>query len=135
MTVQGNTMLGKIQLATSTVINPMRAWIGRSISDQWYQRWFRLIYKDKKPELYKKYKIKMSFSDLNIAEWFDRINAVNQLDARGQLSNDAYGELAGLDNYAEMLDKKAVITPGGATKTAINFSRELSLNASENKDV
>lgn len=108
------TMIGKIQLAEATVIEPRRAWIGRAISDQWYQRWFRLLYKDSKPELYKKYKIKMKFSNLNIAEWFDKIQAVNELDSRKQLTDVAYGELAGLDNYTQMVEKDAETTPGGS---------------------
>lgn len=125
------TMLGKIQLATSVVINPMRSWIGRSIASQWYQRWFRLIYKD--TDMYKKFKIKMAFSDLNIAEWYDKIAAVNQLDSRKQLTDDAYGSHLGIDNYQDDVEPDAITTPGGASKNTINFSRELSLNASTEK--
>lgn len=108
------TMIGKIELATSTVINPMRAWIGRSISDQWYQRWFRLICKEKnKMDLYKKFRIKMTFSDLHIAQWFDKIDAVNQLDSRRQLTDEAFGELAGIENYKNKIEAGSQVQPGG----------------------
>jgi hypothetical protein len=108
------TMLGKIELATSTVINPLRAWIGRSISDQWYQRWFRLICKEKnKMDLYKKFRIKMTFSDLHIAQWFDKIEAVNSLDSRRQLTDEAYGDLIGIENYKNKVEAGSQVQPGG----------------------
>ena len=53
------TMIGKIQLATATTIQPLREWISRMISPMWYQRWFRLIYKDQDPDLLKKFRVKM----------------------------------------------------------------------------
>lgn len=114
-------MLGKIQLATSTVINPMRQWIGREISNQWYQRWFRLIYKDKKPELLKKFKIKMMFNDLKIAEWFDTVDAANEVDSRKQLTDEAYGELTKIDNYPNKVEAGAETIPGGGGKSKFSF--------------
>lgn len=112
------TMIGKIELATATVINPMRSWIGRSIADQWYQRWFRLICKQKnKMDLYKKFRIKMTFSDLHIAQWFDKIDAVNSLDSRRALTDEAYGELAGIDNYKNKVEAGSEVVPGGAGKS------------------
>lgn len=108
------TMIGRIQLAISTAINPMRAWIGRSIADQWYMRWFRVICKEKgRQELLKKFRVKMVFSDLHIEEWFDKVEAVNVLDSRKQLTDQAYGELAGIDNYANKVEPDAIVTPGG----------------------
>ena len=107
-----STMLGKIQLAIETAINPRRDWIGRSISDQWYQRWFRLLYKDK-PELLKQFRIKMVFDDLHVEQWSDRIEAVNELDARKTLSDKDDGELAGIKNYAGRVVPGAQVTPGG----------------------
>ena len=106
------TMIGKIQLATATVIQPMREWISRAITDQWYDRWFKLIYKDK-PEILKKFKVRMVFNDLNIYEWFDLIEPLNQLDGRWQLTTKAYGEKGKLDNYAGMVETDAEVHPGG----------------------
>ena len=117
-----STMLGKIQLAISTVINPTREMIGRQIAAQWYQRWFRLLYKD--TEEYKKFRIKMVFDDLHIEEWFDKIEAVNELDSRKQLSDKAYGELAGVDNYAGKVDPDAETMPGGDSKNSFKFGDE-----------
>ena len=47
-----STMVGKIQLTMRTTIEPMREWIGQTIVNQWYNRWFQLLYKDK-PDILK----------------------------------------------------------------------------------
>ena len=116
-----STMIGKIQLAISTVINPVREQFGRQICSQWYQRWFELLYKDK-PELLKIFRIKMVWDDLHIETWFDKIEAVNELDARHQLTDEAYGELTGIENYVNKIDKDAETTPGGSGGNKINMS-------------
>ncbi|MBL4818009.1 MAG: hypothetical protein JKY15_02080 [Deltaproteobacteria bacterium] len=110
------TMIGKIQLATSTVINPLRNMIGRQISSQWYQRWFRLLYaNDKKnSEFLKKFRIKLAWDDLRIEEWFDKIEAVMDLDSRKQLKDEDFGELAGIENYVDKVEEGAETTPGGS---------------------
>ena len=106
-----STMLGKIQLALSTVINPIRETYGRQIVPQWYDRWFRLLYKgDKVLEIFR---IKMVWDDLHIEKWFDKIESVNAVDGRQTLRNDAYGELAGITNYVNKVDEKAEVVPGG----------------------
>ena len=125
------TMIGKLQLAKDTVINPMRAWIGRQISNQWYQRWFRLIYKDSKPEIFKQFRIRMTFSDLHIEEWYDKIQAVNQLDSRKQLSDESYGDLAGIDNYKNKVVPDAPTTPGGAAGKKMQFGQGDSFSISK----
>ena len=109
------TMIGKIQLAISTVINPLREQFGRQICSQWYQRWFELIYKDK-PEILKKFRIKMVWDDLHIETWIDKIEAANELDARRQLTDEAYGELVGIENYQNKVDENSQVTPGGNGK-------------------
>ena len=118
-----STMLGKIQLATSTVINPMRQWISREISNQWYQRWFRLLAKNGviKEEMLKKFKIKMVFNDLRIEEWFDKVEAVNEVDSRKELSDESYGELIGIENYKNKVVPDAQTTPGGSGKNKMTF--------------
>jgi len=107
------TMIGKIQLATATTIQPLREWISRMISPMWYQRWFRLIYKDKKPELLKLLRAKMVFDDLKIEEWFDKVEATNEMDARKELNDTDYGNQLGLKNYARMVKTGAETHPGG----------------------
>ena len=116
------TMIGKIQLTIATVINPMREWIGRSITDQWYDRWFRLMYKD--TEIVKKFKIKMVFEDLHIEEWFDKIEATNALDSRKQLTDKAYGELSGIDNYTGKTESDAEVIPGGSSSKSMKFGAD-----------
>ena len=114
------TMIGKIQLAIATVISPMREWIGRTISDQWYDRWFRLIYKDDK-ELLKKFRIKMVFDDLPITEWFDNVEAALELDSRKQLKDSKFGELTGISNYPDMVETDAETVPGGNSKNSMEI--------------
>ena len=106
------TMVGKIQLTMRTTIDPMRTWIGESICQQWYQRWFELIYKDK-PEILAKFKIKLSWTDLHIAEWYDSIEAALSLDGRKELKDNEFGELVGLDNYDTLVNPEAETKPGG----------------------
>ena len=111
--ISHNTMLGKIQLAMSTVINPVRERIGRQFSPQWYDRWFRLVYKGD-PRL-KIFSIKMQFDDLHIEKWFDKIESVNMMDGRQRLKDNAYGDMAGVENYVAKVDPDAKVAPGGDT--------------------
>ena len=129
------TMIGKIQLAMSTVINPMRESDGRLFSGQWWQRWFRLIYKDKKPDLLKKFRIKMVFEDLRIEEWFDKVEAANEVDGRKQLTDEAYGQLIGVDNYQNKVDPDAETIPGGGDgKNSMTFDDGSKLKIKEPKE-
>lgn len=129
------TMIGKIQLAKDTVINPMRAIDGRMISEQWYQKWFRLIYKDSKPEIYRKFKITIKFSDLNISEWYDKIQAVNELDSRKQLTDSAYGDLAGIRNYKALAVPDAPVTPGGGNSQKFSIGNGEGFSLSKEKSL
>ncbi len=122
VTVQGNTMIGKIQLTISTVINPVRGWIGRAFTDQWYDRWFRLMYKN--TELVKKFKIKMVFEDLHIEEWFDKVEAMNMLESRKQLTDKAYGEGVGFENYTGSTVSDAPVNPGGASSNTMKIGSD-----------
>lgn len=107
------TMIGKIQLATSTVINPLRQWINRALSPQTYDKWFRIMNKDDE-ELLKKFKVIMRFEDLHISEWYDNVEGALELDSRKQLTDDQFGKLVGLDNYPGMVETDAITTPGGS---------------------
>ena len=100
-----DTMAGKIQLTLQTNIEPMRKWIGDAIASQWYDRWFRLLYKDDEEKL-KMFKIKVSWSDLHISEWYDNMESLMRLDMRKPLKDHEFGELAHLDNYPAMIDQE-----------------------------
>ena len=114
------TMIGKIQLAIAVTINPMREWVNRSISPQTYDKWFRIMnYKDEK--LLKKFRVIMKFEDLNIAEWFDKVEAVNEIDSRKQLTDIQYGKLLGLINYPGMVETDAETIPGGGGKNKMSI--------------
>ncbi len=119
------TMIGKIQLAVATVINPMREWVNRSISPQSYDKWFRIM-NQKDEKLLKKFRVIMKFDDLNIAEWFDKVEAINEMDGRKQLTDAEYGKLLGLINYPGMVESDAETIPGGggANKMSIGSGTE-----------
>ena len=114
------TMLGKIELTMSTTIDPMRKWIGQSICDQHYQRWFELMYKGKKETGL--FKIKLSWGNLHIAEWYDRIEAALLADSRSPFKNREFGELIGLNNYENMLDPDGELVPGGASGNSMSMT-------------
>ncbi len=114
------TMIGKIQLAIATTINPMREWVNRSISPQSYDKWFRIM-NQKDTELLKKFRVIMKFDDLNIAEWFDKVEAVNEIDGRKQLTDAEYGKLMGLINYPGMVESDAETNPGGDSKNSMTM--------------
>ena len=105
------TMVGKIQLTMSTTIEPLREWIGESITKQWYQPIYELLYKG--DPILEKLKIKLSWNNLNIEEWFDKLEATLQLDARQKLKIEEFGEMIGLDNYSTMVDPDAEVNAGG----------------------
>lgn len=107
------TMIGKINLAVSTVIEPYRNIISRYLSPQTYDKWFRIIYK-KDTELLKKFRVKMTFDNLNIAEWYDKVEAANEIDSRKQLTDKSYGELLGILDYTNKVESDAETIPGGA---------------------
>ena len=100
-------MAGKLELNKVVNIEPLREVIARPIERQWYGRWFRMLYKDQ-PEVLRKYKVTVKFSDIEVAEWYDTIQAVLGLDQRKPLRDEAFGSLAGLDNYPEMIDLQKV---------------------------
>ena len=119
-----STLLGKIQLATSTVIEPTRQVIARQINQQWYMRWFRLLFKDDKA--WGVVRPKCTFDDLHIDQWFDKISAVNEIDARHQLLDKAYGELAGIPDYSNRIDpKEETIAGGSANNSGAEFEKKL----------
>ncbi len=114
------TMIGKIQLAIATVIDPMRQWINRSVSPQSYDKWFRILNKDD-DKLLKKFKVNMKFKDLPIAEWYDMVEAANDIDSRKQLTDVGYGKLIGLDNYSGIVESDAETNPGGNGSNKFSF--------------
>ena len=107
------TMIGKIDLTIATVMNPLREWLDRALSPQSYDKWFRQVYQNN-DELLKKFRVKMVFDDLHISEWYDKVEGVNQVDSRHALTDVAYGEMLGLDNYVGKINTSATTIPGGS---------------------
>jgi len=46
----------------------------------------------------------MTFEDLRIEEWFDKVEAVNQIESRKELTDEAYGQLIEVDNYQNKVE-------------------------------
>lgn len=109
-----STMVGKIQLTMRTTIEPEREWIGQEIVKQWYLPNAKVLLGEKFEKFTQLFRIKLSWTDLHISEWYDQIESVLELDARGKLKNAEFGELTNLDNYESMLDPDAEIAPGGS---------------------
>ena len=101
------TMAGKLELNRVVNIEPIRSIIARPIERQWYNRWFRLLYRDD-PKILKTYTIKVKFSNIEVAEWYDTVQAVLALDQRKPLRDEALGSLIGLDRYPSMVDLEKV---------------------------
>ena len=102
-----DTMAGKIQMTIQTHIEPMRRWIGEALEKQWYDRWFRQIYKND-TELLEKFRIRVKWTDLHISEWYDSVESVSALNELRPLKDNAIGELTHLNNYAAMVDQEKV---------------------------
>ena len=107
------TMVGKIKLTTQTTIAPMRKWLGDMISQQWYMRWFKMIYADNQ-EVLDTFRIRIKWDDMQVTDWLDNVQGVKEIDARHQLTDKAYGDLLGLGkDYVGMLDEEAETNAGG----------------------
>ena len=123
------TMIGKIQLTIDTVIEPMRDWIGDAIFNQWYGRWYKLMYGDQ--EVFQKLRLKVSWTDLHISEWYDNIQAVLELESRKAFKDSAFGELVGLDGYEGIVDPDAETVPGGSAGQKMSMTDETTGNRFE----
>ncbi len=132
VTVQGNTMLGKIQLAVSTAIDPVRQVLAEQLNAQWYMRHFEMIFKDQ-PE-WNVVRPKFIFKDLHIDQWYDKVAAANEIDARHPLLDKAYGDTVGIADYVLKIDPSKPTTPGGSVGMGggkIKGSSELNKNKSK----
>ncbi len=128
------TMIGKIDLTIATVMNPLREWLDRALSVQTYDKWFRQIYADD-DELLTKFRVKMVFEDLHFSEWYDRVEAANELESRKELTDKAYGDLLGMDNYTGKVVSGAETIPGGnGGGQSLKFGDGSKLNLKEPKE-
>lgn len=128
------TMIGKIDLTIATVMNPLRAWLDRALSPQTFDKWFRQIYANN-DKLLTKFRVKMVFEDLHFSEWYDRVEAVNELDSRKQLKDKAYGDFLGIENYSGDVESGAETIPGGSGGgKSLKFGDGSSLNLKEPKN-
>ena len=128
------TMIGKIDLTIATVMNPIRERLDRALSPQTYDKWFRQIYANNS-SLLKKFRVKMVFEDLHFSEWYDRVDAANELESRKELTDKAYGDMLGMDNYTGKVKSDAVTNPGGnGGGQSLKFGDGSKLNLKEPKE-
>ena len=52
---------------------------------------------------------------MHIDQWYDKVAAVNEIDARHALTDKAYGELVGIDDYENKIDPDAETIQGGSS--------------------
>lgn len=104
------TAVEKIQLTISTVINPMREWIGGEIAMQWYNRIFKVLYASDE-KLLDKFNIKVSFEDLQVETLKERAEGLEILEARAPLDNQKAEEILQVDGYAAAIDTEKEPVP------------------------
>jgi len=66
-------------------------------------------------------RVKMAFDDLKIEEWFDKVEATNEMDARKELNDVDYGNQLGLKNYVGMVKTGAETKPGGNSGNSMDI--------------
>ncbi len=101
------TAVEKIQLTISTVINPMREWIGDEIARQWYNRIFAQLYKEDSEER-KTFRIKVAFDDLQVETLKERAEGLEILERRKTLTDEKAGEILQIDGYEDAIDTDAM---------------------------
>jgi len=97
------TAVEKIQLTISTVINPMREWIGDEIARQWYNRIFVVLY-EKNKKIVDKFRIKVAFDDLQVETLKERAEGLEILERRAPLTHEKAGEILQIDGYVDSID-------------------------------
>ena len=103
------SLLGKVQLTLKVGVVPVRELLARMICKQFFQRHVDRLH----PELKNKIRIKLHFEDIALATHLDLIKAALAVDSRQQLNQKSFGELSGLEAYANMVLDDKPITPGG----------------------
>ena len=104
------TAVEKIQLTISSVINPMRDWIGEDIARQWYNKIFRILYKDD-PKILEQFRIKVAFDDLQVETLKERAEGLETLERRAKLMDEKAGEVLQIDGYEDNIDTEALPVP------------------------
>ena len=118
----------KLQFVTNTVIAPIRERFGRQICRQTYQKWFETLH----PDLTDEIRIKLVFDDLKISEWYDKIEAALEVDSRHKLKHTAFGKLADIPDYTQLIEPSAETHEGGQGEKPHNIQRD---NSGKNLDV
>jgi hypothetical protein len=104
------TAVEKIQLTISTVINPMREWIGDEIARQWYNRIFEELYGEE-DEVRKTFRIKVAFDDLQVETLKERAEGLEILERRAPLSHEKAEEILQIDGYVDSIDSDRESVP------------------------
>ena len=110
-----NTAHEKVALALQAAISPFRSQIDRVITPQWYGRWFD---KFATPEQKETFGVRMIFDNIDVAQWYDKVDALVSLNGMVPLKHSALGELLNIPNFTDMVDTEmsdvqVPIQPGG----------------------
>ena len=99
------TAVEKIQLTLSTSINPTRSWIANEIGSQWYNKIFKIIYKDN-VKLLEKFRVTVNFTDLQVQTLEERAKSLSELyDIGINLDDEKKEEILMIDGLADHLEK------------------------------
>jgi len=104
------TAVEKIQLTISTVINPMREWIGDEIARQWYNRIFEKLYHGNK-KLLNTFRIKVAFDDMQVETLKERAEGLEILERRAPLTHEKAAEILQIDGYEDSIDTDRETVP------------------------
>lgn len=97
------TLIGKIRFFMDSVVKNHQKWICQELAKQWYMPNFRAMY-GSDSEIYKKFKIDCQFEPLKIEAFDDAADAVIKINKEFPLTDEAAGNLLGIDNFKSMRD-------------------------------
>jgi len=126
------TAVEKIQLTISTVINPMREWIGDEIARQWYNRIFVVLY-EKNKKIVNTFRIKVAFDDLQVETLKERAEGLEIVERRAPLTHEKAAEILQIDGYEDSIDTERESVPAREEFDVQNEQTKESFKVKSNK--
>ena len=109
------TLQTKLELMLIAFIQPMRKRYAEQINKQWYERFFNMLYPEGTEE-HKLFKVELIFDEIDFSEQEQRIKNFLLLDGRQQIKNSEISDIIGMEDYENIVEQNAPITPGGKSK-------------------
>jgi len=98
-----DTLMGVLRVFNENVIRRTRTTVGRPITDQYYMKNFRIVYKGK-DDILEKFRVEAEFDDYKLESWDDLVAAVVELSKLFPLKAAAVGEFLGIPNFESKID-------------------------------